>query len=57
LSATSTCIDAYMKQKHRLIWQRRHPEKDIVGFEKRKENRAMREAYNTEMINNPHKMT
>lgn len=57
MSATSTCIDAYMKQKHRLIWQRRHPEKDIVGFEKRKENRAMREAYNTEMINNPHKMT
>jgi hypothetical protein len=29
-----------MKQKHRLIWQRRNPEKDIVGLEsKQKEIR------------------
>ncbi len=26
-----------MKQKHRLIWQRRNPGIDNVGFEKRKE--------------------
>ncbi len=35
--ANSNAIDAYMKQKHRLIWQRRNPDKDIVGFSKRKE--------------------
>ena len=30
-------IDAYMKQKHRLIWQRRHPEVDLVGLKEREE--------------------
>ena len=35
--ANSSAVDAYMKQKHRLIWQRRNPDKDIVGFEKRKQ--------------------
>jgi len=40
LAAHATVIDAYMKQKHRLIWQRRNPEKDIVGLEsKQKEIR------------------
>jgi hypothetical protein len=33
LAANATVIDAYMKQKHRLIWQRRNPEKDLVGLD------------------------
>lgn len=37
LIADSSALDCYMKQKHRLIWQRRNPDKDIVGFDKRKE--------------------
>jgi NADH dehydrogenase (ubiquinone) 1 beta subcomplex subunit 10 len=39
LSAAAGAKEAYMKQKHRLIWQRRHPEKDIVGFGGIEENR------------------
>ena len=27
-----SCIDAYMKQKHIMIWMRRHPEVDIKGW-------------------------
>ena len=57
LSATDNCIDAYMKQKHRLIWQRRHPGQDIVGLDKQKEKREKLAAYRTEMANNPHKVT
>lgn len=26
LGGFSNCVTAYMKQKHRLIWERRHPE-------------------------------
>ena len=33
ISVYGTCIDAYMKQKHRLIWQRRNPDKDMVGID------------------------
>jgi len=24
-----TCLDAFMKQKHRLIWERRNPDKKL----------------------------
>lgn len=34
LRAKATCVDAYMKQKHRLIWQRRHPDVDLYGYSK-----------------------
>jgi len=37
LAHQTSVIDAFMKQKHRMIWQRRNPGKDIVGVEKRKE--------------------
>lgn len=55
--ANANCIDAYMKQKHRLIWQRRHPGKDFVGFEKRKQRIEELEKYRRETVNNPHKNT
>jgi hypothetical protein len=32
LQAQSSAIVVYMKQKHRLIWQRRNPDKDVFGF-------------------------
>lgn len=57
LAATANCVDAYMKQKHRLIWQRRNPDKDIVGFEKRKEKLDKLYQYNKEAGNNPHQST
>jgi hypothetical protein len=31
-----------MKQKHRLIWQRRHPDIDIFGIEKKMEDKFAR---------------
>ena len=46
LGAKGTVVDAYMKQKHRLIWQRRNPDKDIVGIEvKQKATREEMEKY------------
>ncbi len=27
-----SCVDAYMKQKHHMIWMRRHPEVDLKGW-------------------------
>lgn len=41
MGAHTHVIDAYMKQKHRLIWERRNPNKDIVGLEKRNELRKL----------------
>ncbi|CAF4102057.1 unnamed protein product, partial [Rotaria magnacalcarata] len=37
-----SCIDAYMKQKHLMIWMRRHPEVDLKGWaiEREYENKA-----------------
>ena len=32
LHSQANAVDVYMKQKHRLIWQRRNPNKDNVGF-------------------------
>ena len=54
LGAASTCIDAYMKQKHRLIWQRRNPEKDLVGLDaKLKEVRKEISDYHKTVTENP----
>ncbi|CAF1002501.1 unnamed protein product [Brachionus calyciflorus] len=53
LGANSTAIDAYMKQKHRLIWQRRNPEKDIVGLDKQNEIRKEIAEYQKKSIDNP----
>ena len=54
LSATSSSIDAYMKQKHRLIWQRRNPEKDLVGIgAKLREVRKEIEDYHKSATENP----
>lgn len=30
IGSTGNVIDCYMKQKHRLIWQRRHPDKSLM---------------------------
>lgn len=30
IGANGNVIDAYMKQKHRLIWHRRHPDKPLM---------------------------
>jgi hypothetical protein len=46
-----------MKQKHRLLWQRRNPDKDIVGFEKRKQKLEELGKYHKATINNPHQNT
>ncbi|CAF4126293.1 unnamed protein product, partial [Rotaria magnacalcarata] len=27
-----SCVDAYMKQKHLMIWMRQHPEVDLKGW-------------------------
>lgn len=37
-----SCVDAYMKQKHLMIWMRRHPEVDLKGWsiERERENKA-----------------
>ena len=32
MTASASAIDVYMKQKHRLIWQRRNPNKDNIGL-------------------------
>ncbi len=54
LGANGTCVDAYMKQKHRLIWQRRNPDKDIVGIEaKQKEAREEIAAIRKRNADNP----
>ena len=53
MGSNATCIDAYMKQKHRLIWQRRNPEKDIVGFEKQKEIRQQIAEYQKKITEDP----
>ena len=53
LGANGTCVDAYMKQKHRLIWQRRNPDKDIVGLDKQKDIREKVAKYQGKMINDP----
>lgn len=42
-----------MKQKHRLIWQRRNPGKDIVGLDKQIEIRKEIAEYQKKNINNP----
>ena len=54
LAHSASALDAYMKQKHRLIWQRRNPEKDIVGLEKRKELKAQAEQDLKKFINFKH---
>ena len=33
-----SCVDAYMKQKHLMIWMRRHPEVDLKGWTIEREN-------------------
>jgi hypothetical protein len=53
LSAKANVVDAYMKQKHRLIWQRRNPDKDLVGLDKQKEVRKEIAEYQNRMINDP----
>ena len=45
LNATATAVDAYMKQKHRLIWQRRNPDKDNVGIHEIKPNKDFLHRY------------
>jgi hypothetical protein len=30
IGANGNVIDAYMKQKHRLLWHHRHPEKPLM---------------------------
>lgn len=57
LAVTANCVDAYMKQKHRLIWQRRNPDKDIVGFEKRNEKLEQLRKIHKDAVNNPHQST
>lgn len=42
-----------MKQKHRLIWQRRNPDKDLVGLEKRKEIQKDIADYQKRVKNDP----
>lgn len=53
LSSKHNCIDAYMKQKHRLIWERRNPEKDLYGHAKLKENREKVAAYQKKLTDDP----
>ena len=42
-----------MKQKHRMIWQRRNPDKDIVGLDKQEEVRAKIAEYQKRAKNYP----
>ena len=54
LGVNATATDAYMKQKHRLIWQRRNPDKDLVGIEaKQKEIRKEIADYQKRATSNP----
>ena len=45
LYSQASAIDVYMKQKHRLIWQRRNPDKDIVGTQEPKLNEKILRSY------------
>lgn len=45
-------ILAYMKQKHRLIWQRRNPGKDPIGWDKNQEIIDKVHAYQGKMKDN-----
>jgi hypothetical protein len=42
-----------MKQKHRLIWQRRNPSVDMFGYDKMKEKFAEVEKYQKSVVDNP----
>ena len=53
LGQNATSVDAYMKQKHRMIWQRRNPEKDIVGMDKQNEVKQKIAEYQNRAKNDP----
>lgn len=53
MSAAAGVRDAYMKQKHRLIWQRRNPDKDIVGLSKMEETRKRVSDYHARSQTDP----
>ena len=53
LGQQANAIDAYMKQKHRMIWQRRHPDVDIVGLDKQAEVKAKIAEYQKRAKNDP----
>lgn len=49
----ANAVDAYMKQKHRMIWQRRNPDVDIVGLDKQAEVKAKIAEYQKRAKNDP----